>query len=103
MLKKEAGRLDFTQPAVALERRVRAFDPWPGTWFTWNNGLLKVLRARVSVEPSPGVGGRLIVEEYPAIGTGDGILILEEVQPAGKKPMSGKAFLAGARDWENHE
>jgi methionyl-tRNA formyltransferase len=101
MLKKEAGWLDFTQPALALERRVRAFDPWPGTWFEWKAAQLKVLRARVSAEPNPGVGSRLIVDGYPAIGTVEGILILEEVQPAGKKPMSGRAFLAGARDWEN--
>jgi methionyl-tRNA formyltransferase len=101
MLKKEAGWLDFTQPALALERRIRAFDPWPGTWFEWKAAQLKVLRARVSTEMSPGVGSRLIVDGYPAIGTVEGILILEEIQPAGKKPMSGKAFLAGARDWEN--
>src|SRR5512137_934584 len=50
MLKKEAGLLDFTQPAVALERRVRALDPWPGTWFVWNNQPMKVLRASVSAE-----------------------------------------------------
>ncbi len=103
MLKKEDGRLDFTQPAITLERRVRALNPWPGTWFHWNAGLLKVLRARVSVEKSPGVERRLIVEGYPAMGTGEGIFILEEVQPAGKKPMPGKAFLAGARGWEYHE
>ncbi len=103
MLKKEDGLLDFTQPAAALERRVRAFNPWPGTWFEWNGASLKVLRARISAEKSPGMGHRLTVEGYPALGTGDGILILEEVQPAGKKPMPGKAFLAGARDWENHE
>jgi methionyl-tRNA formyltransferase len=84
-----------------LERRIRAFDPWPGTWFEWKAAQLKVLRARVSTEMSPGVGSRLIVDGYPAIGTVEGILILEEIQPAGKKPMSGKAFLAGARDWEN--
>jgi methionyl-tRNA formyltransferase len=101
MLKKEAGWLDFSQPAVALERRVRAFTPWPGTWFEWNGSPLKVLHARVSAEISLGAGSRLIIEAYPAIGTVEGILILEEVQPAGKKPMSGKAFLAGARDWEN--
>jgi methionyl-tRNA formyltransferase len=51
------------------------------------------------MEKSPGVGSRFIVEGFPAIGTGGGSLILEEVQPAGKKVMSGKAFLAGARDW----
>jgi methionyl-tRNA formyltransferase len=99
MLKKEDGRLDFTQPAAVLERRVRAFNPWPGTWFEWNDASLKVLYARTSAEKGPGAGHRLIVEGRPAFGTGDGILILEEIQPAGKKPMPGKAFLAGARDW----
>ncbi len=48
---------------------------------------------------SPGEGKRLTVEGLPAVGTSEGVLVLEEVQPAGKKPMSGKAFLAGARDW----
>jgi len=47
------------------------------------------------------VGRRLTVEGRPALGTGDGILILEEVQPAGKKSMPGKAFLVGAREWQN--
>jgi methionyl-tRNA formyltransferase len=99
MLKKEDGRLDFTRPAVELERRVRAFDPWPGTWFDWNGASLKVHRVRLNGENSPGAGCRLILDGYPAVGTGKGILILEEVQPAGKKPMPGTAFLAGARDW----
>ena len=103
MLKKENGLLAFTQPAVALERRVRAFNPWPGTWFEWNGALLKVLRARVGDQKSPGAGYRLIFEGYPAIGTGEGMLILEEIQPAGKRLMSGKAFLAGARDWDYHK
>jgi methionyl-tRNA formyltransferase len=101
MLKKADGRLDFTQPAAALERRVRAFNSWPGTWFEWNGAPVKVLRARVINEKSPGAGHRLIVDGYPAIGTGAGMLILEEIQPAGKKTMSGKAFLLGGRDWEN--
>ncbi len=100
MLKKEDGLLDFTQPAASLERQVRAFNPWPGTWFEWNGAPLKVLHARIGSEKSPGVGHKLIIEGYPAIGTGSGILILEEIQPAGKKPMPGKAFLLGGRDWE---
>jgi methionyl-tRNA formyltransferase len=103
MLKKEDGLLDFTQPAFVLERRVRAFNPWPGTWFEWNGAPLKILRARISAEKSPGAGHRLTIEGCPALGTGEGILILEEIQPAGKKPMLGKAFLAGAINWEHHE
>ena len=102
MLKKQDGLLDFSQPAIGLERRVRAYNPWPGTSFELNGSLLKVLRGRVGDRKSPCAGSRLIIEGYPAIGTGEGILILEEVQPAGKKPMSGKAFLAGSRAWENH-
>jgi methionyl-tRNA formyltransferase len=102
MLKKEDGLLDFNQPAIALERRVRAFQPWPGTWFDWKGMPLKVVRTSVSEANSPGAGARIKIEGRPAMGTGQGILILEEVQPAGKKLMPGKAFLAGAHDWINH-
>jgi methionyl-tRNA formyltransferase len=99
MLKKEDGLLDFSQPAVQVERRVRAYHPWPGAYFDWKGAPLKVRRARLSGEQSPGPGHRLVVEGWPAIGTGEGLLILEEVQPAGKKSMPGKAFLAGGREW----
>lgn len=102
MLKKEDGILDFSQPAIMLERRVRAFHPWPGTWFEWNGAPLKVLRARVDGANNPGMGRRLTIEGLPAIGTGEGVLIFEEVQPAGKKPMPGKAFLAGVHNWVNN-
>lgn len=97
-LKKEEGRLDFSRPAKELERKVRAFNPWPGAYFEWDGVLLKVHRAGIR----PGKkreGERLIVDGLPAVGTSDGLLVLEEVQPAGKKPMPGKAFLAGARNW----
>lgn len=103
MLKKEDGNLDFTESAVHLERRVRAFQPWPGAFTAWQGQTLKVQRvsvmppARLKQPASP--GQHLVVQGKPAISTGDGLLILEEVQPAGKKLMSGKAFLAGARNW----
>jgi methionyl-tRNA formyltransferase len=45
------------------------------------------------------VGQRLVYQHQPAVGASGGILILEEVQPAGKKTMSGTSFLAGARNW----
>ncbi|MDO8754107.1 MAG: methionyl-tRNA formyltransferase, partial [Anaerolineales bacterium] len=47
MLKKEDGLLDFTRPALELERHVRAMNPWPGAWFEWMGIPLKVLRASV--------------------------------------------------------
>lgn len=98
MLKKEDGLLDFSRSAIDLERRVRAFNPWPGVYFLFNGNPLKVQRASVAVgkaEP----GKRIVHHGSPAVSTSDGLFVLEEVQPAGKKTMSGKAFLAGARDW----
>ncbi len=100
MLKKEDGLLDFTRPAVELERRVRAMNPWPGAWFEWNGNLLKVMRASVvSGEKDLVSGSRFTVEGRPAVQSAEGVLVLDEVQPAGKKVMSGKSFLAGAREW----
>ena len=99
MLKKEDGMIDLSRSALELERRVRAMNPWPGAFLDWKGAPLKVLRAHVNNEKSPGAGTRFTVEGHPALGTAQGILILEEVQPAGKKPMPGKAFLSGARDW----
>ena len=99
MLKKEDGRLDFSETADELERRVRAFSPWPGTFFEWNNGRLKVHQAHVDTGKSPGIGSKLKVGGVPAIGTAEGILVLDQVQPVGKKSMPGKSFLAGGRDW----
>jgi methionyl-tRNA formyltransferase len=98
MLKKEEARLDFTRPAEELERRVRAFNPWPGAFMDLDGAPLKIHRSRVDAGAAA-EGQRLIVQDQPAVGARGGILVLEEVQPAGKKSMSGKAFLAGARSW----
>ncbi len=98
MLKKADGQLDFARPAEELARRVRAFQPWPGAFFDWDGATLKVQRAHAA-DGQAASGTRLVHAGQPAIGTSDGLLVLDEVQPAGKKPMAGRAFLAGARDW----
>jgi len=98
MMKKEEGRLDFTRDVNELERRVRAFNPWPGAFIDFDGALLKVHRAHVEAGDAS-VGQRLIWQDQLAVGAGGGLLILDEVQPAGKKSMSGKSFLAGARHW----
>ena len=98
MLKKEQGRLDFTRDVNELERQVRAFNPWPGAFMDYEGGLLKVHKAHVE-EGVASVGQRLLYRDQPAVGARDGLLILDEVQPAGKKSMSGKSFLGGARQW----
>jgi methionyl-tRNA formyltransferase len=100
MLKKEEGLLDFTRSAEELERRVRAFNPWPGAFMQFDGALLKVHRAHTEAG-NESMGRRLVYQNQPAVGAGGGLLILDEVQPAGKKSMSGTAFLSGARDWES--
>ncbi len=98
MLKKEEGLLDFNQPAEALERRVRAFDPWPGAFFIHNGSPLRVEKASAA-EGTAQPGERLVHDGKPAIGTSAGLFVLEQIRPAGKKSMPGKAFLAGNREW----
>jgi len=98
MLKKEEARLDFARDVNELERQIRAFHPWPGAYLEFDTTLLKVHRAHVE-QGKAEVGQRLLVQHQPAVGARGGILVLDEVQPAGKKSMSGKSFLAGARTW----
>ncbi|MGB8982588.1 MAG: methionyl-tRNA formyltransferase, partial [Anaerolineales bacterium] len=98
MLKKEEARLDFTRPAEELERRVRAFNPWPGAFMDFDGAMLKIHRAHVE-QGRAEAGQRLIYRDQPAVGAGERLLVLDEVQPPGKKPMSGKSFLSGARNW----
>jgi len=103
MLKKEDGELDFKLSAMELERRVRAFQPWPGTFTFWQGSPLKVLRACCVFDPEREAGlapgEHTISHGLPAICTAQGLLVLEELQPAGKKCMEGKIFLQGARNW----
>ena len=98
MLKKEEGRLDFTHDVNELERRIRAFNPWPGAYMDFDAAMLKVHRGHVEAGNAL-AGQRLVVQNQPAVGARGGILVLDEVQPAGKKPMSGRSFLVGARHW----
>ncbi len=103
MLKKQDGWLDFNRPAEELARRVRAMNPWPGAWFEYNGQPLKVLKARADIlftSMMQAPGARIVTGNQPVVATSRGFLFLEEVQPPGKKPMDGKAFLAGARDWK---
>lgn len=97
LLRKADGALDFSRSAAALERQIRAFDPWPGSFFLWQGRRINVLRARAerSAAPEPGT----VVERgnRPAIATSEGFLVLEVVQPEGRTPMSAGDFVRGAR------
>jgi methionyl-tRNA formyltransferase len=103
MLKKSDGLLDFNESAVMLARKVRAYYPWPGTYTYWKEKALKIIKAHGIEMRSPGIGVFTAYDDLPAIGTLDGLLVIEMIQVAGKKPISGDKFLRGAREWgENY-
>ena len=102
MIQKEEGLLDFTQATAALVNRVRAFQPWPGAFTHWQDQPLKIQRARALTAQDAQIGRRAVIDHLPAIGAVDGWLLLEQLQPAGKRSMSGRDFLSGARSWANN-
>lgn len=99
-LTKKSGELDFNQTAADLARQVRAYSPWPGTYTTWKNKRLLIHEATSLSVTSPGAGVLLRMEGKPAIGTRQGILVLESLQLAGKKRLPGEAFLKGTPSWD---
>lgn len=99
-LKRSDGEIDWTDPADSLERMIRAYEPWPGTFTQWQGKTLKILAGRaVEAEAlSPGrVGskaGRLLV------GTGRGALQVDRMQLEGRRAVSAEEFLRGHSDIE---
>jgi methionyl-tRNA formyltransferase len=98
-LRRADGLLDPRRPAAVLERQVRAFQPWPGTFVETAFGPLKVWRAETIQAPSdydealpPGAFGP---PPDLRLGTADGDLLLVEVQPAGGRRMTGRELLLG--------
>ena len=97
-LQKEQGRIDWRQPTAQIERMVRAFDPWPGAFTTWDGQQLKIGRAQaIAGQEEP---GRVLRRQGQiAIGTGEGLLVASALQLAGRKMLGGKEFLAGRPDF----
>jgi methionyl-tRNA formyltransferase len=95
-LEKGDGHLDFTRPAVELERRVRAVTPWPGAFALWQGQRFKILRAALA--EAVGEPGLVTEGEWgPVVCCRPGGLQLLQVQAAGKRPMPAATFARGAR------
>ncbi len=98
-LRKQEGAIDWTQPAAVIERQVRAFHPWPGTFTEGPRGRFKVLEADVEPDvsdPEQRPPGTLFQHNRTVyVTTGQYSLRLITVQPAGKQQMSAEAMLNG--------
>jgi methionyl-tRNA formyltransferase len=91
-LGRDDARIDWTQDAPAIKRRIRAFDPWPGTFTTLNGVVLKVLAAE-SAEGSGAPG--VVLDAGLTIACGQGALRLTRIQASGRSAMDTDAFLRG--------
>jgi methionyl-tRNA formyltransferase len=91
-LSRDDGRIDWTLDAAAIERRIRAFDPWPGTFSTLNGQVLKILAAVVTTgRGSPGH----VLDAGLTVACGSGALRLTRVQLAGRAAMDAASFIRG--------
>ncbi len=103
MLNKSLGDIDFTKPAVQIERLVRGLNPWPSAYTFLGGKTLKVWKSYVMSDTNEIDGYNnleagqiaMIGKDYIGIKTGEGMLCITELQMEGKKRMDTKSFLAG--------
>jgi methionyl-tRNA formyltransferase len=100
-IRKEEGKIDWALPAVSIQRRVRAYNPWPGSYTTWRGRQLKIIEAESRPEENTPEAGRVFLTEggEPGIGTGEGVLHVLRLQLEGKRMVSADEFLRGQRDF----
>ncbi len=95
ILKKEDGKIDWEKPADEIERKIRALNPWPGTFAFFESKILKILEADIlNKKEKP---GKVFLDEKKqmAVGCGNESLVVFKIQLEGKRPASGKEFLNG--------
>jgi methionyl-tRNA formyltransferase (EC 2.1.2.9) len=99
-LSKEEARLDWSLSAAQLERCIRAFNPWPVSFFLIEDQPVKVWQASVLPHQNKQPGEVIHADKNGIqIATADGVLNLLSLQPAGKKAMSAQDLLNSRREW----
>ena len=100
-LSKEEALLDWSLPAEQLERCIRAFNPWPMSYFVIEDQPVTVWKASVINSQAKAEPGTIIEANKQGIqvATAEGILNLESLQPAGKKAMNAQDLLNSRREW----
>lgn len=100
-LSKQEAKLDWNLTATQLERCIRAFNPWPVSYFEINGELIKVWQANVISETTDKTPGTILRADKSGIqiATQNGVINMTLLQPAGKKPMSAQDFLNSRKAW----
>ena len=95
MLKKEMAEFTFAQPAQKLHNLVRGMNPWPVAYFLYQQKKVKVTRSLL--QPQQGKEGEILSINPLIVACQQDAILLEEVIPEGKKPMTGSAWAMGRR------
>jgi len=96
ILKKEDGHLDWQEPALKIERKIRAFNPWPGTFSYIRGKFLKILEAQATsilVDKKPGYFFYKKNRIY--VSSSDNLLEIKKLQLEGKNPLGAEEFING--------
>jgi methionyl-tRNA formyltransferase len=96
MLKKEDGAIDWTMSATAIANRIRGLTPWPGAYTYSGEERWIIWRAAAMAEQAKEMGGMVtqVTKDAIHVATGDGVLILRELQPANRRRMTVSQYLA---------
>lgn len=93
-LDKREAKLDWSEPAAVLDRRIRAFNPWPVAHCLLDESTLRVWRAQATGQPSERPPGEVVAtDDGIDVATGDGVLRLSQIQAPGRKPVSARDYL----------
>lgn len=100
-LTKDEALLDFNKPANVLDREIRAFNPWPISYFKHQGNIIKVWQAEVKPSETNSLAGTVLKASKAGIeiATSDGILILKTLQLPNKKPLAAADILNGYSSW----
>jgi len=99
LLKKEDGRIDWTQDAERIEAFIRGMTPWPGAFTFWGEKCLKLFKAKTASIAEPSLPGTIIqgFQDELRVSTGKGALSILEIQGSSGKRLPIRDFLRGAR------
>jgi methionyl-tRNA formyltransferase len=100
LLERSDGEIDWSASATNIDRMMRAYDPWPGTFTSWEGKGLKILDARMEENSSIPAGTVLKEENKILVGTGSGALELKSVQLEGRQAVAAADFMRGQPNFD---
>jgi len=101
VIKKSEGLVDFSKDSMSILNKIKAFSPWPGAYTFYGGKMIKIISVEISddvpAKQEPGYVTKILKGKGFIVGTGDGSILIKEVQPENSKKMTAEEFLNGYR------